>query len=534
VPTEEPFVISFPIEPLDGMFGETPPGKIPVGGSPDMSNCYVRGDTLRKRPGYSILGNQVHASQRIMGLFSAFDEDDNVFLFAATQTGIKRYSPGSDVWTAYTGPTLSGGSERKFSWDVSQNSVVFCNGVDQVQRIPFTGTSYAILNANCPAARFLTRFADRLYLASTVEGSATKPFRVRRSVNGDHTDWTGLGSGFTDLSEYPYHIEGLAKTGSQLLIPTTETVWLATRTGIAAAPARFDPVVPGTGLYSPFTLTPWQNDFLFMGRDHMYAYSGARITEIMQSLRDSIFFNVEASKVHMNFAVFRPEAQEWIAFTCEAGDATPTVGWVWNAHYNIGYRWDFTGPICATIHRQDVAKIWDALVGDWTAQTSEWTLSEATVNFPLMVTGHTNGTVYQWKEDTPADAGNPIACRWTSKDFSSSLLLEQRGLLTGTQQSLHQITLKGLSIEYLASGTTCTLNFYLSTDGGATWTSAIPVSLNASDDNSTGYYTATMSEQITGDRIRWKFEHSSATEKFRIARFIPEFEIKGLPLQHAA
>jgi len=468
-----------------------------------------------------------------MGLYSALDEDDNVFLFAAHETGIKRYSPGSDVWTAYTGPTLTGGTERKFSWDVSQNSVVFSNGVDQVQRIPFTGTAYAVLDSNCPAARFITRFADRIFLASTVESGVTKPFRLRRSVGGDHTDWTGLGSGFTDLSEYPYHIEGLVKAGAQLLIPSAETIWLGTRTEMNAAPVRFDPLVPGSGVYAPFTLTVRKNDFLFMGPDHMYALVSGRLEEIMQTVRDSIFFNIEASKVHMNFGVFRPESQEWIVFTCEAGDATPTVGWVWNDHYDISYRWDFSSPVCGVIHRQDVAKIWDGLSGDWATQVSEWTLSEATVNFPLMVTGHTNGYVYQWKEETPADDGNPIACRWSSKDFSSSLLLQQRGTLTGTQQSMNQITLKRLAIEYLASGTACTLNFYLSTDGGTSWGSAIPVSLDASDNNSTGYYTAMMSEQITGDRIRWKFEHSSATEKFRIARFIPEFEVKGLGLQHA-
>jgi hypothetical protein len=98
---------------------------------------------------------------------------------------------------------------------------------------------------------------------------------------------------------------------------------------------------------------------------------------------------------------------------------------------------------------------------------------------------------------------------------------------------MNQITLRSLAIEYQASGTTCTLKFYLSTTGGKTWGSAISVVLDASSDNSTGYYTAMMTEQITGDRIRWKFEHSSTTELFRIVRFIPEFEIKGLPLQHA-
>lgn len=225
MPTAEEAVVSLPFSPLGGMYGLTPSEAIPLEGSPDMLNCYIRGDTLRKRPGFVRLGSEsVHATERVMGIYAAQDKNANPFLFAATQTGLKAYASGTGLWTSYTGPALTGTNEDPFTWEVSQNSVVFSQGVDAVMRVPFTGTVYAALNANCPPAKFLARFADRLYLAHTVETAIKEPFRIRRCVINDHTDWTGVGSGFNDLAEYPYHIRGMVKQGAQILVGSEGTI----------------------------------------------------------------------------------------------------------------------------------------------------------------------------------------------------------------------------------------------------------------------------------------------------------------------
>lgn len=502
------------------MFGLTAPAKIPLGGSPDMVNCFVRGNTLRKRPGFSPLGDRLHATENVMGIFSTVDEDDVSFLFATTETGLQRYNAGTNVWTDYTGPALTGGDDHLFSWEVSQNSVVFCQGVDQVMRVPFTGTAYAILNANCPPARYLARFADRLYIGHTVETGAQKPFRVRRSINGDHTNWTGLGSGFTDLSEFPYHITGLKKHGAQLLIPTKEAIWLATRTSISAAPARFDPVVAGAGNYSPYTLTSRMNDHLMVGQDHFYLFNGSRVVEVGNVIRDSAYFNIDAGNTHLNFAARRPETDEWLIFLVEPGHTTANAVWVWNAHLDIWFRWEVSGPICAAIHRLDSTRTWDGLIGSWEEQGWTWTSSEGVAGAPVLVSGHSDGYVHIWKDEYTSDNGSPISCRWTSKDFSSSLLLQQL--------SYDQLMLKSLAIEYEGTGLEVTLNFFVSTDGGETWGGPHQVTLGTADG------TAVMAEKYTGNMIRWKFEHASDTETFRIRRFIPEFEIVGMPLMASA
>jgi hypothetical protein len=308
-----------------------------------------------------------------------------------------------------------------------------------------------------------------------------------------------------------------------MIVASQLALWLATRTGISGAPARFDPVVPGTGVYMPYTLTTKGNDHLFFANDHAYQFSGSQVQEILQQVRDSIFFNLEASKIHLNHSILRPETNEWISFLCEAGDVYPSVAWIWNYHYDICYKWSFSaGHMCSEIHRQDSTRIWDGLVGTWGDQTWRWTLSEATEAFQLMVTGHKNGKAYAWRSDYPSDDGAQINCRWTSKDFYGATL--------GQQYSAWQVRLKRLGIEYQESGTDCTLSFYLSNDGGTTWNGPYSVSLPESSGAGTGFHTTSLTETISGDRVRWKFEHNSDSELFCITRFIPEFEILGTPI----
>ena len=503
------------VQPIGGMILNVPATDLPPTGSPDMNNCFVRGTTLGKRPGYAQWGTgSVHASERVLGIFSCQDEANTTHLFAATQTQLKKYA-GTNWSSAFSGPALTGGTEKLFDWDVSQNSVVFCQGTNQVLRVPFSGTTYAILDANCPAAYFMTRFADRLYTASTTESTVAKPFRVRRSVNGDHTDWTGLGSGFTDLSEFPYHITGMSKHGPGMIIATEGAIWLATRTGISGAPARFDPIVTDTGVFAAYTLRSRGTDHLFMGNDDLYMLTGNRAVPIGGPIRDSVFSTNNVNKTHMNFSHMKEDTQEWLLFVCTGDNATPDAIWVFNWGKKAYYPWSVSGPTCSTTHRMDASRAWDDLTTNWATTTWEWSASALQTNYPAMMTGHANGTAYRWSEEYLSDAGASIPCRWTSKDFTSQDIAGQPG---------YKITLRQVAITYKDLGSECTLDFYFSSDGGSAWAGPHQVTFGGGTE---GYKTANVFYQTTGDRVRFKVENNTTNETFRIAAFNLEFEVKG-------
>jgi hypothetical protein len=511
------------IRPIEGMFADVPGQEIPPGGSPDMLNCIVRGETLRKRPGYSQFGDQVDGDP-ILGLFSTQDESDTTQLIGVHKDGVDKHTVGTDAWTAVGsafGTSITGDHLPTFA--VSQNLFVIAQGDDKIQvtNTIANPTTVLDLNSGAPIAQFIARFADRLYAAFTNESSNDKPFRVRRPVASDHTDWTGVGSGFNDLAEFPYHIRGLAKHGAQLIVGTEEAIWLATRTGIAGAPARFDPVVTGVGIKSGHTLRSRGTDHAFLGTDNFYLFQGSGVRAIGNRIRDLVFNVLNVNKLRINFSIMKPDSQEYLTFLCTGSSPIPDSVWAWHWGKNIWYPWSVNGPRCATIHRLDATRIWSGLIGSWAEQTWEWGASADQTDYPAMLTGHENGYAYQWDESFLSDAGSAIPCRWTSKDFTAEDL-GVRG---------RQLTLKTLQIVYKDTGTQFSLGVSCSTDGGATWGT---VTIVTAGGGVAGYRSAFVYKQVTGDRIRWRITNSTTDETFQVILFNAEFESRGMPLSEAS
>ena len=512
---------TFEIRPVAGMFDQEPAQEIPLGGSPDMVNCYVLSGLLRKRPGYAQWKTDNAAiGSSVVGIYSTQDEENNTHLFAVHPTGLAKYNSSTLSWDAMTGTALTGGASQLFSFENSQNSMVFSQGVDQVMRMPFTGSAYAILNASCPATKFLTRFADRLFLAYTLESAVSKPFRIRRCVAQDHTDWTGVGSGFTDLAEFPYHIRQIRKLGTMVAVYTEHNIWFGIRTEQVASPARFEPKITDLGLYAAFTLAGAGETHLFLGNDDIYQLTDAgQLVPVGRQVRDSIFSELNAAALAQMFGVTLSDTQEYVCFVCTGSDTTPGKAWVYNWSRQTWYPWTFSGPKCGTIHRLDDTITIDSLVGTIDAQTWEFDSRLVQAAYPSLLTGHTDGKIYQWSTTYAADAGSAISCRWTSKDFTAADL---DPLAEG-----RQITLTRLTISYKDTGASATLSLEYSTDGGNSWSSADSVTLTGS---SGGFREVTTWRQVTGNKIRFRFRHSSATETFQIAAFYPTLELRGMPI----
>lgn len=510
------------IAPTGGMVVVEPGVRIPLEASPDMLNCTVFQGTLRKRYGYTKFPSGMSAlSSPVMGLYSTQDEAANTHLVANTETQLVKLITG--VWTVLTGPALTGGAGAFFQYETSQNSIVFSQGVDQVMRhdIATATTVYAILNASCPAARYLTRFADRLFIAHTVEGGATKPFRIRRSIAGNHADWVGVGSGFTDISESPYHIRGIRKLGAQMAVYTEGSVWLGTRTGSALAPAEFDPKSDGTGLFAERSITSLPDgEHEFLGTDDVYLFNGSQPIPIAQQVRDQIFSEVTTVSLRSMFSQTLLDTKEYLFFIVSGGGTTTGYSnkvWVGNWARGIWYPWAVNGMTCAALYRIDNTKTIDDIDEPIDSQLYEIDSRFISQAFPVLITGDENGFTYQWGPQYSSDDGTAITCHWTSRDFESDDLDPER--------RPSKITLRGVGIVYRDIGTACTLNFYYSTNGGQSWQGPYPKVLPTT--GSGGFEEVTLSRQITGKRVRFKFEQMSATEGFEIASLNPVFELRA-------
>jgi hypothetical protein len=113
-----------------------------------------------------------------------------------------------------------------------------------------------------------------------------------------------------------------------------------------------------------------------------------------------------------------------------------------------------------------------------------------------------------------------IQCKWTSHDFTSENVFNVPG---------RAITLEKITIEYQGTGTPLDVDISYSRDGGDTWEGTYKPQAGPGS----GVCTAHLTQQFTGDRVRFKFEHASKTASFRISKF--EVEVQLLAMKaHAA
>jgi hypothetical protein len=515
-------IAQFPIErvltirPTLGMWVTPAAEKIPLDASPDMLNCSIYGGLLRKRPGFALFPDTMTALavDGVTGIFSCQDESNTTHAYATTALDLFKYN-GTD-WIACTG-TLSGSAFDRFTWAVSQNTVLFCQGVDPVQRVPFS-TTYADLDANAPPAKYLERFANRIHIAYTNEGGGARPFRIRRPVAADHTNWTGVGSGFVDMAEHPYHLKNIRKLGPLLAVYTERSILLATRTSNPAAPAAYEPAVEDQGLLAPHSLQARSDVHLFLGLDDFYSYTGGKPQNIAPMIRDLVFGTLNAGALDVFFSTIRYDSQEYICFIATGGAETPNLAWVYHWPMGVWHPWSVSGPLCATSHRLDNTQTWDSIPGNWSEWTIPWDAQALTAAYPAMLTGHSDGLIYQWAYSTKSDAGAPIACRWTSKDITSADVDPSVGD--------RKLTMKALGLFFRKTGVTFTLDFSYSTDGGQTWLGPF-IETFLPGDKAERWISHL---QVTGNRIRFKIEQTSDSMDFQIEKFMPYIEVRAAPV----
>lgn len=483
-----------------------------------MSNCIVEKGRLRKRPGYGKFPSD-HAGfgEAVMGLFACQDDDKVQFLYALTPTAAYVYNEGSKAWDPLSGATLNGTSETLYTFEFSQGKMVFSQGVDKVQAVTLTlsSPSYADLDANCPAARYLCRFADRLNLGHTYESSIQKPYRLRRSVSGNHADWTGLGSGFRDYPESFYHLHGLKKLGTQLISYYEKGIESAVRQINAAAPYRHELRVEDIGLQAPHTLRGRNDLHFFLGNDDFYSFNGATPLPIGQAIRNDVFQLINTSQYHKMFGHISNLTQEYSSFLVSGGQSYPDHAWVFNWGRGIWYRWNFPNHShrCAVTHRVEDAVTIDELVGTIDEQAWEFDSLAVQGDYPAMYTGAQDGYVYRWSTVNTSDDGDEIYSYWTSQDFTAERVFQTPG---------KKIILERIVVEFVGIGQAFDLEFEYSIDGGETWTIADTVTAG---NFASGLHTLLATRRVSGDRIRFRVSQTSATESFIITKFECEFSL---------
>jgi hypothetical protein len=342
-------------------------------------------------------------------------------------------------------------------------------------------------------------------------------------------------------------MRGIRKIGNGMAVYYERAIENSLAQPNAEAPFAYEGRVTEEGLYAPFTLAGKNNTHYGLGVSQVWEYNGSQIAEVMGQVRDSIFKSLNATQVKRMFGITTHDSQEYLAFVSDASSLNPNRVWVWNWQRQTALPWSIVGYRCATTHRLDDPLTIDELVGTIDEQNWEFDSQQTLQAYPALLVGAVNGRVYRLSELSNVDGGLAdtliidelqgtmdelsgtfddmadnvvIQCKWTSHDFTSENVFNVPG---------RAITLEKITIEYQGTGTPLDVDISYSRDGGDTWEGTYKPQAGPGS----GVCTAHLTQQFTGDRVRFKFEHASKTASFRISKF--EVEVQLLAMKaHAA
>ena len=155
-------------------------------------------------------------------MFSVRAEDGNVESFIGTNNAIWRMDG-----TTLTDVKQAAYTATQWDWDVYGNALVLCDRATEIQILnPFLSDAAAAdLSATAPKCRSLAMFKDQLFCLYTNESGTDYPRRVRRSVKGDLTKWSGPGAGFKDLESFGQEGIALRPLADKLIAYLNGSIW---------------------------------------------------------------------------------------------------------------------------------------------------------------------------------------------------------------------------------------------------------------------------------------------------------------------
>lgn len=261
-----------------------------------------------------------------------------------TQLTLVAVYPGAPIGagTAYKVDRLQHGTQSQlFRSVVLEGKAVWSQGVDTLRT--YNGTVVAELSS-IYAAFHLTSHESRLILAHTTESGTIHPRRLRWTVIGDMSDFSGLGSGFVDLVDTPDFIMGIEDLQGQLVIYKERNIYLAQNTGNVFLPFAFSQKIQGIGIFAPNSLANDGERHFFVGNDDIYSFDTVTLRSLTQPfgqpqvfgkttasrIRRSFFETINSDAVDNIFGFVDKRNKEYVLFTPTQGSTFPNLVWRYN------------------------------------------------------------------------------------------------------------------------------------------------------------------------------------------------------------
>ena len=396
--------------------------------------------------------------------------------------------------------------------DAYNDRIIFSQGIDPILYTtpPFTTLTELVSDY---ASNFGTIYADRLIIGSVRESPMSSPvdypFRLRWSVAGNYTDFSGTGSGYKDCSEDPFDITGLAVMSDTLLIYKAYSIMHCTRTGSATSPFDFKVRVDSIGCFIPGTLVSLGDSHFFAGSDNFYTYDLRSPKAVGDKIKDAFLDELNPTYSHRTHALVAEEFNEVHIYYPDTSSTTPNRCLVYN--YDLlafTSKWRISA-IASGYGKQYASDTWDSSPGvyTWDTWTGSWDSSELLANKPLNLIAEDN-KLYKYSSSL-TDAGTSFTLEWRTKEVAVPELHKR-------------IFLCRVRVGYYTQ-TSGSLLVSISGDGGASWETDRTLSLSTSATSQLKYAVADFLGSYDSIIVRVR----STGARYKIVRIVLELTPAG-------
>lgn len=491
------------------MFADVPPTELDESASPLIRNFFWSDGTLAKRPGTTKIGSSLNGIVLGGGIF--YLRSGGTYTIAITKNKVYYYNAG--VWTEITGGTgasLTSDDYHPFSVAVWPFTDRFCfsQGVDQIHYIPSTAASYEDLSASAPPAYVLQVFNNRLNLFRTYESSDLKAQRHRYCINGDITDWTGVGSGYKDLNDNDDFIMNALRLGGTMFAYKERSITRITPTGYAATPFQYDQGwVRGRGLFASRSLASNGSVHFGLFNDGVFSYDGSQFKAIgFRRVDRAILDNTNVDRLQMATSYYLPKWQSYILGVPTGGENSANIFYVYHEPSETWTSFTFNGNVGVIFEHSTAASTTvDGTPGTIDEQNYAFDSVFAQVRSGLFLIGMADGSICNLDINNRNDQSSAIPLEWQSKDYK----------IDGPRR---KVTLAGLGVEYVDLGM-ATINVEYSRNGGNTWTTGKNLAIGLNSDGSTKVAWAWF--VVTDTKVRFRVRNVNNNENVKIVAFHP-------------
>jgi hypothetical protein len=235
----------------------------------------------------------------------------SAFIFSAT-------GPMTGIYNS-TAETYTGTDTQRFmianGADASHGSVaVWSQGKDNLRYWDGTTFGALITSGTNHAARIVLSFNNRIVTGRVTIAGIEHGTQIRWSVNGDYSDWAGIGSGTLEIIETSNRllVAGTVLGGRCYLFRNNEIIELIA-TGSLSPVFVPEPRIAGVGCFATHSMATGDIYAFWLGPDEVYQWDGAQLKAVGGRTYHTISALVDYQNLdQIQGAVYVPDSQYWL------------------------------------------------------------------------------------------------------------------------------------------------------------------------------------------------------------------------------